>query len=269
MTTQPTQDLDSTVLVTREGGIATLTLNRPRRKNAIDDPTWWLLRDTLAELALDADVRVLVVTGADGNFCSGADIANRDPSMHPLTRMRRIGDAALTLAEFPKPVIAKVDGVAVGAGWNLALACDFVVASTRARFSEIFAHRGLSVDVGGSWLLPRIAGLQQAKRLVLLADMIDADEALSLGLVTWVKPVDELGAFVDDVARRLAALPPMALAQSKTLLNQGASMSLRDAVENETRTQVVNFATEDAPMAARAFLDKTDPPAYTGRWAVR
>jgi enoyl-CoA hydratase/carnithine racemase len=270
--TQRQQDLpdqESPVLVTREGPTVTLTLKRPARLNAIDEQGWRLLSAALADLAADSEVRAVVVTGAGGNFCAGADLAGRSPDEHPSSRMRRIGDVAVALSELPKPVIAKVDGLAVGAGWNIALACDFVVASANARFCQIFARRGLSVDFGGSWLLPRIAGLQQAKRLVLLADMIDAEEALRLGLVTWVKPAGELDTFVAELAQRLAALPPVALAQSKALLNQGASQTLREAIESESRAQAVNYATEDAPAAFRAFRDKTDPPAYTGRWAVR
>jgi enoyl-CoA hydratase/carnithine racemase len=166
-------------------------------------------------------------------------------------------------------VIAKVSGVAAGAGCNLALACDLVVASDKARFTEIFTRRGLSIDFGGSWLLPRIVGLQQAKRLALLAEVIDAAEAYRLGMVTWIRPEDQLDDFVADVAQKLAALPPIALVQTKALLNDGVGVDLPAAIRNEAAAQAVNFATEDAPAAFRAFLDKTDAPRYSGRWAVR
>jgi 2-(1,2-epoxy-1,2-dihydrophenyl)acetyl-CoA isomerase len=261
-------ELDSPVRLTTDGGIATLTLNRPHRKNAVDNHSWDLMSAALTELTADNSVRVVVLTGAQGNFCAGADLGMRSADEHPSSRMRRIGAVAAALNELPKPVIAKVEGIAVGAGWNMALACDLVVASTSARFSQIFSRRGLSVDFGGSWLLPRIVGLQQAKRLVLLADMIGADEALRLGLVTWVKPPEELDGFVAELAARLAALPPVALAQSKTLLNQAGTQGLREAIENESRAQAINYATEDVQAAFRAFFEKTDPPAYTGRWAV-
>jgi 2-(1,2-epoxy-1,2-dihydrophenyl)acetyl-CoA isomerase len=210
-----------------------------------------------------------VLTGAGGNFCAGADLSATPEDEHPSAHMRMIGNVALALNELPKPVIAKVDGLAVGAGWNIALACDFVAASADARFCQIFARRGLSVDFGGSWLLPRIAGLQQAKRLVLLADMIGADEARQLGLVTWVKPAAELDAFVTELAQRLTALPPVALAQSKALLNHGAEQTLREAIASECAAQVINAATVDSAAAFRAFLAKEEPPAYTGHWAVR
>ncbi|MDF5753442.1 enoyl-CoA hydratase-related protein [Spongiactinospora sp. TRM90649] len=259
----------SPVIVTRNGATATLTLNRPSRKNAIDDQGWRLLGDALESLATDDAVRVVIVTGAEGNFCAGADLGSQPRDEHPVSRMRRVGNIAIALSELPKPVIAKVEGVAAGAGWNLALACDFVVASTSARFSQIFARRGLSIDFGGSWLLPRLVGLQQAKRLAMLAEMISAGEAQELGLVTWVRPEDELAGFVTELALRLAALPPVALAQSKALLQQGTTQTLREAIDNESRAQAVNLATEDAPAAFRAFLEKAEPPAYTGRWALR
>lgn len=262
-------DPDRPVLVTRTGGVATITLNRPARRNAIDNESWYLLSEAFASVVADTDVRVVIVTGAGGDFCAGADLDGRARDEHPVSRMRRIGHVAAALNELPKPVIAKVDGVAAGAGWNLALGCDLVVASTRARFSQIYARRGLSIDFGGSWLLPRVVGLHQAKRLALLAEMIDAEEALRLGAVTWVKPPEELDSFVTEIAERLAALPPVALTQSKALLNQGLGQTLREAIDSESRAQAINYATEDAPAALRAFLGKTDPPAYTGQWAVQ
>ncbi|RJO75119.1 enoyl-CoA hydratase [Nocardia panacis] len=256
------------ILVSRDGPIATLTLNRPDRKNALDPDGWTALYQALEDLAGDDAVRIVTVTGAGGNFCAGADLGNRSREEHPLARMRRIGKVALAVHEFPKPVIALVEGAAVGAGMNLALSCDFVVAAESARFSEIFALRGLSMDFGGSWLLPRLVGLQQAKRLTMLAEMLSAEQAAEYGLVTWVRPDTEVVDFTAELARRLAALPPVALAQTKSLLHRGADQTLHEALENEARAQVVNLATEDVPAAYRAFLDKSAPPVYTGRWAI-
>ncbi|SFS66085.1 enoyl-CoA hydratase/isomerase family protein [Saccharopolyspora flava] len=255
-----------TVLVQRRGSVQVVTVNRPHRKNAIDGPTWGALHDALRGAEQDEDVRAVVLTGAGGDFCAGADLsAGRDG--HPLTRMHRVNDVALALHELAKPVIAKVRGVAVGAGWNLALGCDLVVSTPDARFSQIFAKRGLSLDFGGSWLLPRVVGLQQAKRLALLGEIIDAEEARELGLVTWVKPDDELDGFVDDLADRLASGAPVALAQSKAMLNAAGQQSFREALESEARAQSVNFATADAPAAFKAFTNKTEPE-FTGEWLV-
>lgn len=257
---------DGVLLAEDRDGVRTLTLNRPERRNALDARLWVELADALRAAKRDHDLRALVLTGAGGAFCSGADIGTGE-QLHPRYKLDRLTDVALALHELAVPTIAKVAGVAVGAGWNLALGCDLVVATPESRFCQIFAKRGLSVDLGGSWLLPKIVGLQQAKRLVLLADTIDAAEAHRMGLVTWVKPADEIDAFVDDLARRLAAGPPFALAQSKALLNDGANGTLREALMNEARAQPGNFATADSTEAYAAFAEKREA-RFTGTWAL-
>lgn len=254
------------LLCSGHDGVRTLTLNRPTRKNAINAELWVELADALRAAARDVDLRALVITGAGGAFCSGADISTPE-DIHPKHKLRRLTDVALALHELTVPTIAKVAGVAVGAGWNLALGCDFVIATPESQFCQIFSQRGLSVDLGGSWLLPKLVGLQQAKRLVLLADKIGAAEAHSLGLVTWVKPADEIDAFVDELAGRLAQGPPFALAQSKGLLNDGANATLREALANEARAQPGNFATADSTEAYAAFAEKR-APSFTGQWAI-
>ncbi|OBI31571.1 enoyl-CoA hydratase/isomerase family protein [Mycolicibacter terrae] len=255
---------DSVLLRTDRDGVRTLTLNRPARKNAINPQLWRELRDALRDAADDRDLRTLVITGAGGAFCSGADIGTGDDT-HPVRKLQRLTDVALALHELSIPTIAKVTGVAVGAGWNLALGCDLVVATPESRFCQIFSKRGLSIDLGGSWLLPKIVGLQQAKRLALLAETIDATEAQALNLVTWVVGADEIDDFVDDLADQLAAGPPRALAQTKALLNQGADTTLSAALINETRAQIVNFAGTDAAEAYAAFAEKRSP-RFTGGW---
>jgi enoyl-CoA hydratase/carnithine racemase len=259
---------DDVLFTSRDSGVLTLTLNRPRRKNAINGELWDALREQLTVARDDADVRALVITGAGGAFCAGADLSGGVSAGHPLDRMRRVNEVALLLHELPVPSIAKVDGVAVGAGWNLALGCDLVVATPGARFSQIFAKRGLSLDFGGSWLLPKLVGMQQAKRLALLAEVIDATEAHRLGLVTWVVAPEEIDGFVADLGKRLAAAAPVAIGQSKALLHEGADSTLRDALAAEARAQAVNFATADAPAAFAAFNEKREP-VFTGEWALR
>jgi enoyl-CoA hydratase/carnithine racemase len=257
---------DPVLLSDDRDGVRTLTLNRPHRKNAITPELWIALRDALNGAGRDRRVRALVITGAGGSFCSGADISVRD-DVHPKDKLQRLTDVALALHELPIPTVAKVTGVAVGAGWNLALSCDFVVATPESTFCQIFSKRGLSIDLGGSWLLPKLVGLQQAKRLALLAETIDATEAHALNLVTWVVSAAEIDAFVTDLADRLAAGPPIALAQTKALLNEGADRTLRDALANEARAQVINFATTDAAAAYAAFAERREP-SFTGRWAL-
>lgn len=253
------------VLVDRAGGVVTITINRPRVKNAINGEAWDILGSTFTSLAGDDSVRAVVITGAGGAFSAGADLSGQRAEGHPLDSMRGVNRIAKALYDLPKPTVAKVPGVAVGAGWNLALCCDLVVASSTARFSQIFAKRGLSLDFGGSWLLPRLVGLQQAKRLALLADFVDAEEARAMGLVTWVVDPDKLDAFTDDVVAKLVAGPPVALAQSKELLNAGIDSSFAQALESEARTQTINFAGSDAAAARQAFAEKRDPE-FTGRW---
>jgi 2-(1,2-epoxy-1,2-dihydrophenyl)acetyl-CoA isomerase len=251
-----------TLEVARRSGIVTITLNRPEKKNAANGAMWDELLATFLEIGGRDDDRVVVVTGAGGNFCSGADLTGggaNTPQRHQLAVMRHIGDAALALHRLPQPTIAKVDGVAVGAGCNLALGCDLVVASDEARFSEIFARRGLTIDFGGSWLLPRRVGLHRAKELALLAEIISAKEAEAMGLVNRVVPVGELDAFVDDWATKLAAGPPIALAQTKRLLNNAFAVTLEQALEDEGAAQTVNFGTKDTLEAMSAFVEKRQP----------
>jgi 2-(1,2-epoxy-1,2-dihydrophenyl)acetyl-CoA isomerase len=251
------------VQVDLRDGVATVTMANPARKNAITDPMWGELAAVFRWAASCPEVRVVVVTGAGQEFCSGADLSG-PPEDHWSVHMRYINDACSALDAVPQPTIARVDGVAAGAGLNLALGCDLVVASDRARFSEIFARRALSVDFGGSWFLPRRVGLHKAKELVLLAPIIDADEAERIGLVNKVVPVDELDAAVGEWAAALAAGPPIALAQSKELLNRSSGRSLADALSAEAAAQIVNFSTDDTREAIAAFLQKRTP-TYHGR----
>jgi enoyl-CoA hydratase/carnithine racemase len=246
-------------------GVVTLTLNRPERKNAINAAMFDELLSVFREVDAATSDRVLVITGAGDAFCSGADLADRgQDSRHALARLHWVADVALALHRIPKPVIAKVNGVAVGAGLNLALGCDLIVASEQARFSEIFARRGLTVDFGGSWLLPRLIGMHRAKELAFFADILTAKEAGELGLVNRVVPASELDAFVADWANRLAAGPPLALSMTKRLLTSSLSMAIDEALEAEGMAQAVNLSTEDSREALQAFLGKREP-RFQGR----
>lgn len=258
-----------TILVERDAGVVTVTLNRPERKNAGNKQMWLDLLTAIDEVAHRSDDRVLVLTGAGGAFCSGADIGDPagvagTPADPHLVRMRLFGEAMLALHDLPKPTIAKVRGIAAGAGCSMALQCDLVVASDAARLSEIFSRRGLSLDGGSSWLLPRLVGLQKAKEIAYFADVLSAEEAAAYGLVTRVVPDDELDAFVDDWAARLAAGPPLALSMTKRLLNSGSLVSMSQAIEDEARSQTVNFATADTAEAMRAFAERREP-RFEGR----
>ena len=269
-----------TLQVFRENSVVTVTINQPAKKNAINAQMWDGLAEIFREIASRADDRVVVVTGAGDDFCSGADLSGRGGSgaassgaassvgaqnqVHHLAAMRRVNDACIALQRLPQPTIAKVRGVAVGAGCNLALGCDLVVASQTARFSEIFARRGLSLDFGGSWLLPRRIGMHRAKELALLAEIVGASDALEMGLINRVLPDGEVDAFVENWARKLAAGPPIALAQTKRLLNNSLNVTLEEALDDEAAAQTINFATSDTAEAMRAFIEKREPK-FTGR----
>ncbi len=258
------------VLVHRDDdGVVTLTLNRPEKKNAIDTPMWHEILDVLDEVADARDDRVLVITGAGDAFTSGADLTAMGAGEvaqgagAALHAMRLVGRCALRLHDLPKPTIAKVNGAAVGAGCNLALGCDLIVASDSARFSEIFARRGLSLDFGGSWVLPRLIGLHKAKELAFLADVISAAEAERFGIVNRVVPAADLDTEVDALALRIAKQPPVQISITKKLLNQSFSVSMAEALEFEDVAQSLAFSSSDTAEAMLAFVEKREP-SFTG-----
>lgn len=257
-----------TLIVERDDrGVVTVTMNRPEVKNAMNRAMFDELGAVFQEVAASTTDRVLVLTGSPGAFCAGGDLspggANDEPS-HPLYAMRNLGTAAVALNELPKPTIAKVNGVAVGAGCNIAIGCDLVIAAESARFSEIFVRRGLSIDFGGSYLLPRLIGLHKAKELALLGDIISAAEAERIGIVNRVVADDDLDGAVDELAARLAAGPPLAISLTKKLLNQSFDVSMAQAVEAESQAQISNTASEDGKEAIAAFREKRDP-VFKGR----
>ena len=256
-----------TIEVNRSSGIVTVTLNRPAKKNAANGQMWDELLETFRDIGAGGQDRVMILTGAGGEFCAGADLTGGGtgmPGRHQLAQMRHVGDVALTLHRLPIPTIAKVRGVAVGAGCNMALGCDLVVASENARFSEIFAKRGLSLDFGGSWLLPRIVGMHRAMELALFADIIDAAEAERIGLVNRVVPDAAIDEVVTAWATRLAAGPPIALAMTKRMLHNSLQVTLEAALDDEGVCQTVNLTTSDTAEAMKAFVEKREP-RFEGR----
>ena len=258
--------MDELLIDRSDAGVITVTLNQPKKKNAVSPPMWDAMAELFRGVAVDESVRAVVVTGAGDAFCSGADLwlePGEEPP-HQLTAMRRVGAAIQSLHDLPQPTIARVPGVAAGAGCSLALACDLIVASDRARFSEIFAKRGLAVDGGSSWLLPRLIGLHKAKELAFFAEIISAEEAADLGLVNRVVPQDELDAFVDDWAGRLASGPPIALGLSKRMLNNSLQTTMAQALEDEGRAQTITLASADTAEAIAAFAERREP-TFRGR----
>lgn len=250
-----------------QGPVRWLTLDRPDRKNAIPVDGWSDLTVAFEAFAASSQ-RVLVVTGAGADFCSGADL---DPSglaglgsvEERHLRLKSVGAAALALHRLDRPTIAAVDGVAVGAGMNLALGCDLVIATDRARFAELFVKRGLTPDFGGSWLLPRTVGLQRAKELALSGRMVGAVEAKELGIAMEVVEPHRLRPRVEELAASFLEGAPLAQTFAKRTISAAFESNLSDALGWEGEAQTILLGTEDAAEGVRSFLEKR-PPVWKG-----
>ncbi|MGH8946468.1 MAG: enoyl-CoA hydratase/isomerase family protein [Acidimicrobiia bacterium] len=246
-----------------EGPIRWLTIDRPQRMNAIPFQGWRELCDAFREFESSA-ARVLIVRGEGGDFCAGADLDPTDRKemssvVERHLRMKTVGEAAIELHRLTKPAIAAVDGVAVGAGMNLALGCDVVVCSERARFSEIFVRRGLTLDFAGSWILPRVVGLQRARELALSGRIFDAEEAVSLGIAMEAVAPDRLYERAEEIAHSLLSGAPFAQMLIKRALASSLQTGFPDAVASEGHAQTVALGTEDAQEGFASFIDKRDP----------
>jgi 2-(1,2-epoxy-1,2-dihydrophenyl)acetyl-CoA isomerase len=257
-----------TLVLDRAGSIATITLNRPEARNALDMVMRRELVAALDEIENDPSVRVVVLTGAGGHFCSGGDVKTMRDKRHTAAegraRVELLNRMVLRLVDFPRPTIAMVDGYAVGAGSNLALCCDLIVASDRAKFGELFWKIGLVPDGGGTWLLPRVVGLARAKELIFTADIIDAAEAGRIGLVNRVVPVADLEKTTRALAEKIAAGPPGVLRMAKHMVNRAATSDLAAALDLEAFSQGMAIAGDDHQEGLTAFFDKR-PPKFTGR----
>jgi len=254
-----------------EDGIATLTLNRPERLNALGDTLRDDLHDAVTCAAEDSDVRVLILTGAGKGFCAGGDVKAMNENKErgasrPLMEKVAPGRdrTVLALRDAPKPVIAAVNGAAAGAGMNLALACDIRLASAAAKFAQAFVKRGLHPDWGGTYFLPRVVGAAKACELIFTGEIIDAQEALRLGIVSAVHAPDALMPAARALARKIADGPPIAIRLAKRAIYHSLECDLRQALEFETYAQNICFETEDAGEGISAFVQKR-PPAFRGR----
>lgn len=256
-----------TLLVAETGGVLTITLNRPDVLNAVNEQMSSELLEALRTADRSAGIRCVVVTGAGRGFCSGQDLRDRagagDVSYGESIR-RRYNPVILRLATLEKPVIAAVNGVAAGAGCNLALAADLRIASDRARFIEVFSRIGLIPDSGGTYHLPRLVGLAKAFELAYTADEVGAEEALRIGLVNRVVPHDHLMTATADLARRLAAGPTRGYGLTKRAIRYGLSASLEQALEYEAHMQEIAGRTDDHREGVAAFLEKR-APRFEGR----
>lgn len=247
--------------------VATLTFNRPERRNALGDIVTPALREMLLALEADADVRVVVLTGAGKAFCAGGDVkgmasgAPDDRSIDDKIRALQHRQQTLTLRlhELPKPTIAALPGAAAGAGMSIALACDLRIGAASAFYAPGFGAIGLSGDYGGSWQLTQIVGPAKAKEIYFTGRRVHAEEALSLGLLNEVVADENLQARTVELAARIAAGPPLALRYMKQNINRAAESDFKTCLDWEADRLVRVAQTEDHKEAVRAFIEKRAP----------
>lgn len=265
--------VEDTVLKKLESGVLWLTLNRPDSGNALTPDQRNHLIDLLNNASADLTVRVVVLTAAGEKlFCPGADLRAPRPPLAEVpdeapdtpvgTIARALRDGAQTLIaailDCEKPVIAAVNGTAAGMGAHMALACDLVIAAEEAKFIEVFVRRGLIPDAGGTWLLPRLVGIQKAKELMFFGDDVPATRAAEIGLVNTVVPRAELESTTREWAERLAAGPTRALAITKWLVNRSFDIDRRTSFDEEAWGVETNMATQDSSEGVAAFMERRD-----------
>ena len=251
------------LLVTLEGGVKRITFNRPERRNALDFEMFEAFAEAIGESARDAS-RVVVITGAGEAFCSGLDLsalsAGELARLDVATKVRElINPPVLQMRELAKPIVARVDGPAVGIGFSYVLAADVRVATRDATFSQSFVRVGLMPDGGSTHFLPGLVGYVKAFELMTTGATINADEALGLGLLNRVVPREELDPAVDDIAARLAAAPQPALARIKAALGRGERAALAAALDFEAEGQADCFRSADFLEGVAAFMQKRAP----------
>jgi 2-(1,2-epoxy-1,2-dihydrophenyl)acetyl-CoA isomerase len=260
----------SDLIETVEDGVATLTFNRPERMNALSTPIMEGLLHGLPRLAGDPAVRVIVLTGAGRAFCAGGDVKSmaeggeRRSAAEATAHLRSRMEVSRILHELPKPTIAMINGPAAGAGLAFALACDLRIAGASARLVTAFVKVGLSGDFGGSFFLTRLVGTAKARELYFTGRPVDAEEALSLGLVNRVVADDQLSDATMELARSLAQGPQVAISLMKRNMNCAESGGLAELLDIEAANMVQAARTEDHREAAKAFVEKR-APVFVGR----
>jgi 2-(1,2-epoxy-1,2-dihydrophenyl)acetyl-CoA isomerase len=256
-----------TITVEIENATATVTLNRPDKKNAVSMEMRTLLWEAFERIAEDDAIRAVVLTGAGTDFCSGMDVGEMgsgDGMTGSMMRMRRLHRIGRAIYSLKKPVIAAVSGICVGAGWSYALSADIVLASETARFAQIFRKIALAPDAGAVWLLSQQIGQMRAKEIVYSGRILKADEALRLGLVLEVLPPDALLARAKTMAADFAAGPTLALAQAKRQFQLATTQSYDDFLEYEFSMQPLMTRSEDHHEGITAFKERR-PPEFKGR----
>lgn len=260
------------IIYSVDHGVARLTLNKPEKMNALSWGSWSEIENAIVAADSDDDVKVILITGAGRGFCAGTDLTTgtkeSDWPSRPLTgrpgmmRSRFLGTSQVYQSR--KPTIAAVNGASVGAGFSLALACDIRVASEAARFSAIFVKRAIVADTGSTWFLPRLVGIENALKLLYTGRIIDAQEALRIGLVSEVVPHDELMERASALAMEIANGPSVAIELIKRVTYDGLSRDLDTQIQMEQFLQGITSTTEDVKEGRQSFLERRDP-VFKGR----
>jgi 2-(1,2-epoxy-1,2-dihydrophenyl)acetyl-CoA isomerase len=260
------------LLSEKKNGILTLTLNRPERLNATTPDMHALMMKNLISAEHDPEVKVIVVTGAGRGFCSGGDVKAMNEQVNKgntgrawdLVLNPTRDDSLAQMRRMPKLIVAAVNGVAAGAGFNLALGCDMRIVSDKASFSQAFVKRGIHPDWGGTYFLPRMLGTAKALEYLCSGDTISAQQALELGLVNRVVPHESLAAETEKFVRKFAEGPPVVIGMIKAGVYANLEGSMKSGLMYESFAQVVVRATEDYKEGVRAFAEKR-APVFTGR----
>jgi len=249
------------LLIEKRGRIAIVTINRPDKLNALNIPTRKEILAAFEQLKVDDDVRVVIITGAgEKSFIAGADI-NEFAGMTAIKQreVMKGGRAFDSVEDFPKPVIAMINGFALGGGCELAMSCDIRVASTKARLGQPEIKLGIIPGGGGTQRMVRLIGEGKAMELILTGDMISAEEALQLGLVNHVYAPEELEQKTVELANKIADMSPVALAMAKASVKNAARLTLRDGLDAEIDLFALCFSSEDKEEGVRAFIEKRKP----------
>ena len=267
MSLEPLETSESPLIVARDGRVATLTLNRPRAMNSLNDALVAGLLAALREIGSDPEVRVIVLTGQGRAFCAGGDLFYLESLGDPIAArafIQEAGSITAAIMALPKPVIAMVNGVAAGAGFSLALACDLIFCAHSARFVQSFSKIGLVPDCGSTSLLPRFVGHHKAMELMLTARPIDGETASRLGLVNVLAEDEHLETETRQFAADLTQGPPLAFARTKRLLHEGVLNTFARALACEVEAQTECLFTDDFREGVLAFREKR-PPHFLGK----